>query len=98
MFRIKVFVKAGAVKKTQTVLVPRKMRGYPVQNYADTVNMTLVDKVNEIIHNGEMEISYDERRNGDVPYLVADTTTAETILNFQPQYTLDDIIESMKNG
>ena len=56
----------------------------------------VVDKVNEIIHNGEMEISYDERRNGDVPYLVADTTTAETVLNFKPQYTLDDIIESMK--
>ena len=58
----------------------------------------VIDKVNEIIHNGEMIITYEDKRNGDVPYLVADTTIAETILNFKPQYTLDDIIESMKNG
>jgi UDP-glucose 4-epimerase len=58
----------------------------------------VVDKVNEIIHNGEMDIVYEDRRNGDVPRLVANTEVAETILNFQPQYTLDDIIESMKNG
>ena len=58
----------------------------------------VIDKVNEIIHNGEMEIVYEDRRNGDVPYLVADTTTAETVLKFKPEHTLDDIIESMKNG
>ena len=58
----------------------------------------VVDKVNEIIHNGEMDIVYEDRRNGDVPRLVANTDIAETILNFKPQYTLDDIIESMKNG
>ena len=58
----------------------------------------VVDKVNEIIHNGEMDIVYEDRRNGDVPRLVANTEVAETILNFKPQYTLDDIIESMKNG
>jgi UDP-glucose 4-epimerase len=56
----------------------------------------VVDKVNEIIHNGEMEIVYEDRRNGDVPYLVADTTTSETILEFKPENTLDDIIKSMK--
>jgi UDP-glucose 4-epimerase len=58
----------------------------------------VVDKVNEIIHNGEMDIIYEDRRNGDVPRLVANTEVAETILNFKPQHTLDDIIESMKNG
>ena len=56
----------------------------------------VIDKVNEIIHNGEMDIVYEDRRNGDVPYLVADTTTAKTVLKFEPQYTLDDIIKSMK--
>lgn len=56
----------------------------------------VIDKVNTIIHNGEMEIVYEDRRNGDVPYLVADTTTAETVLKFKPEHTLDDIIESMK--
>lgn len=56
----------------------------------------VLDKVNKIIHNGEMIITYEDKRNGDVPYLVADTTTAETVLGFKPQYTLDDIIESMK--
>ena len=58
----------------------------------------VVDKVNEIIHNGEMDIVYEDRRNGDVPRLVANTEVAETVLNFKPEYTLDDIIESMKNG
>ena len=58
----------------------------------------VVDKVNEIIHNGEMDIVYEDRRNGDVPYLVADTTTAKTILKFEPEYTLDDIIKSMKSS
>lgn len=58
----------------------------------------VVDKVNEIIHNGEMNIVYEDRRNGDVPRLVANTEVAETVLNFKPEYTLDDIIESMKNG
>ena len=56
----------------------------------------VVDKVNEIIHNGEMDITYEDRRNGDVPRLVANTEVAETILKFKTQYTLDDIIESMK--
>lgn len=60
--------------------------------------MEVVDKVNKIIHNGEMNIVYEDRRNGDVPRLVADTDVAEAILKFKPQYTLDDIIESMKNG
>ena len=56
----------------------------------------VVDKVNKIIHNGEMDITYEDRRNGDVPRLVANTDVAETILKFKTQYTLDDIIESMK--
>ena len=56
----------------------------------------VVDKVNKIIHNGEMDITYEDRRNGDVPRLVANTEVAETILKFKTQYTLDDIIESMK--
>lgn len=58
----------------------------------------VVDKVNEIIHNGTMNIEYKERREGDVPYLVASTELAEFMLNFKAKYTLDDIIESMKNG
>lgn len=56
----------------------------------------VVDKVNKIIHNGEMTIEYKERRNGDVPYLVADTTLIKNFLNFKPKYTLDEIIGSMK--
>jgi len=55
----------------------------------------VVDKVNQIIHNGEMNIEYKEKRAGDVPYLVADTTKAKSI-GFEPQYSLDQIIESMK--
>ena len=43
-----------------------------------------------------MDITYEDRRNGDVPRLVANTEIAETILKFKTQYTLDDIIESMK--
>lgn len=58
----------------------------------------VVDKVNEIVHNGAMTIEYQERRPGDVPYLVADTTKAKETIGFEPQYTLDQIIESMKHG
>ena len=56
----------------------------------------MVDKVNEIIHNGEMDIVYEDRRNGDTPYLVADNTKLKELLDYTPSYTLDDIIESMK--
>ena len=45
----------------------------------------VVDKVNQIIHNGTMEITYEDRRNGDVPRLVANTEIAETVLKFKPQ-------------
>ncbi len=58
----------------------------------------VVDKVNEIIHNGNMEIEINSRREGDVAYLVASTQLANMYLNFRAEYTLDDIIESMKNG
>jgi len=58
----------------------------------------VVDKVNQIIHNGEMNIVYEDRRNGDTPYLVADNTKLKELLDYTPSYTLDDIIESMKNG
>jgi UDP-glucose 4-epimerase len=56
----------------------------------------VVDKANEVLHNGEMKIEYKERRPGDVPYLVADNSKLREILSFQPQYTLDDIMDSMK--
>ncbi len=56
----------------------------------------VVEKVNEIIHNGEMEIEYKTRREGDVPYLVADTSLSQMMLNFKTEYDLDDIIRSMK--
>lgn len=58
----------------------------------------VVDKANEIIHNGEMTIVYTGRRNGDVPSLVADNTKLKELLDYTPLYTLDDIMESMKNG
>ncbi len=58
----------------------------------------VIDKVNEIIHNGTMDIEINSRREGDVAYLVASTQLANLILNFRAEYTLDDIIESMKNG
>ena len=58
----------------------------------------VVDKANEIIHNGEMTIEYKGRRDGDVPYLVADNTKLKEVLDYTPLYTLDDIMESMKNG
>lgn len=60
--------------------------------------MEVVDKVNKIIHNNSMTIEFQDRRNGDVPYLVADTDLAKNLLNFKTEYTLDNIIESMKNG
>mgnify|MGYP003338596823 FL=1 len=56
----------------------------------------VIDKVNEIIHNGTMEIEIQSRREGDVDYLVACTDLANMYLNFRSEYTLDDIIESMK--
>ena len=56
----------------------------------------VVDKVNKIIHNGTMEIEIQSRREGDVDYLVASTDLANMYLNFRAEYTLDDIIESMK--
>jgi UDP-glucose-4-epimerase GalE len=56
----------------------------------------VVDKVNKIIYNGNMNIEYKAKRDGDVPYLVADTTLAESMLGFKPEYTLENIIESMK--
>lgn len=58
----------------------------------------VVDKANEILHNGEMTVKIAPRRDGDIPYLVADTTSIKETLEFDPQYTLDDILESMKNG
>lgn len=60
--------------------------------------MEVIDVVNQLIHNGSMVIEHQDRRNGDVPYLVADTSLAEMIIGFKPKYTLNDIIESMKNG
>lgn len=56
----------------------------------------VVEKVNQIIHNGEMEIEYLPRRDGDVPYLVADNGVARDVLGFGPIHTLDTIIKSMK--
>jgi len=58
----------------------------------------VVDKANEILHNGEMTIEYKDKRPGDVPYLVADNTKLKELLDYTPLYTLDDIMESMKNG
>lgn len=56
----------------------------------------VVDKVNEIIHNGGMTIEHKPRRDGDVPYLVADNTKMKELIGYTPYYTLDDIIGSMK--
>ena len=56
----------------------------------------VVDKANNILHNGEMTVKIAERRDGDVPYLVADTTRIKETIGFEPQYTLDNILESMK--
>ena len=56
----------------------------------------VVDKANKIIHNGEMNIVYKDRRNGDVHLLVADNTKLKELLDYTPLYTLDDIMESMK--
>ena len=58
----------------------------------------VVDKANKIIHNGDMTIVYTGRRNGDVHLLVADNTKLKELLDYTPLYTLDDIMESMKNG
>lgn len=55
----------------------------------------VVDGVNRVIHNGDMTIVYTGRRKGDVPYLVADNTKLKELLNYTPQFTLDDILESM---
>lgn len=57
----------------------------------------VVDKANKIIHNGAMTIEYKGRRDGDVPYLVADNTKMKEVLDYTPLYTLDEIMESMKN-
>ena len=56
----------------------------------------VVDKANNILHNGEMTVRVTGRRDGDVPYLVADTTRIRETIGFDPEYSLDDIIESMK--
>lgn len=57
----------------------------------------VIEKVNNIIHHGKMIVNVTQNRDGDVPYLVADNTKAQDILDFVPQYTLDNIIESMKD-
>ena len=57
----------------------------------------VIDKANEILHNGEMVVRVSGKRDGDVPYLVADTTKINQTLEFSPQYTLDDILNSMKD-
>jgi len=82
---------------------------YEYINFLDNTNIVLnigsgkgysvkevVDKANEILHNGKMTIEYKERRPGDVPYLVADNTKLKELLGYFPQYSLDDIMESMK--
>ena len=56
----------------------------------------VVDKANNILHNGEMTVKIKERRDGDVPYLVADTTRIKETIGFDPENSLDDIIKSMK--
>jgi UDP-glucose-4-epimerase GalE len=56
----------------------------------------VIDKVNRIIHNGNMDIKVTERRNGDVPYLVANNDKLKQLLGFTPQHSLEQIIESMK--
>lgn len=56
----------------------------------------VVEKVNEIIHNGTMNIEYKDRRDGDVPYLVADNSLASNVLGFSMEYDLTQIIESMR--
>jgi UDP-glucose 4-epimerase len=81
---------SGMSMRTNDVLNVGSGKGYTVKE--------IVDKANEIIHNGEMTIEYKERREGDVAYLVANTDKIKMMLNFTPQYTLDDILESMKNG
>jgi UDP-glucose 4-epimerase len=43
-----------------------------------------------------MNIEYKARRPGDVPYLVADNTKLKELLDYTPLYTLDNIMESMK--
>jgi len=83
---------------------------YEYINFLDNTNIVLnigsgkgysvkevVDKANEVLHNGEMKIEYKERRPGDVPYLVADNTKLKELLGYYPQYSLCDIMESMKN-
>ena len=82
---------------------------YEYINFLDNTNIVLnigsgkgysvkevVDKANEVLHNGEMKIEYKERRPGDVPYLVADNTKLKELLGYYPQYSLCDIMESMK--
>lgn len=56
----------------------------------------IVDKANEILHNNKMRIEYAEKRDGDVPYLVADTTLINNLLKFVPKYNLEDILNSMR--
>lgn len=56
----------------------------------------VIEKANTIIHNGEMIVRVADRREGDVAYLVANTDRIYHMLNFKPEYTLDDIMESMK--
>jgi UDP-glucose 4-epimerase len=56
----------------------------------------VVDRANTIIHNGEMIVRTTGRRDGDVAYLVANTDKIKNLLDFTPQFNLDDIMESMK--
>jgi UDP-glucose 4-epimerase len=74
---------------TNDVLNVGSGKGYSVKE--------VIEKANTIIHNGEMVVRVADRREGDVPYLVADTDKIGFMLNFKPEYTLDDIIESMRN-
>lgn len=55
----------------------------------------IVQKTEKIL-NKTIKKTVKSRRNGDVPYLVANTEKMKNVLTFEPQYDIISIIESMR--
>ncbi len=56
----------------------------------------IIDNTKKIT-NKDFKVIETERRRGDPPVLIADSTKAKKILGWQPQYSLEDIIKTAWN-
>lgn len=65
-------------------------------NHEITVN-ELAETIKQVIGNPDAEIIHDDPRPGDVLRLYADSTKAGELLGFEPQISMDEGLERLKN-